>query len=86
MSLREAQGRLHPVQTCKFYSFWHTLDEDDQAVIQEWVASEKPAGWIARIIRADGKILNEKTLKRHLDGVCLCPVDTILRGAYRGTA
>ena len=44
--------------------------------------------WVARVelgVTADGKRVNEKTLKRHLDGQCLCPPESPHRGVYRAS-
>ena len=84
MSLKDAEQRLEQVFTCKFVDFHNSLDKDDKATFTTWVASLRPAGWISRVVTADGKHLNEKTLKRHLDGQCKCPDETPHKGAYRG--
>lgn len=86
MSLRQAQKSLEKIVLCKFSTFLSDLDKDDVACLNEWVKERKPAGWIARVVKADGKHLNEKTLKRHLDGQCNCPSGTTLKGAYSESA
>jgi hypothetical protein len=83
MSLKDAEKRLEQTATCKVVAFVESLDKDDLATFAAWVAGKKPAGWIARVIAADGKLINEKTLKRHLDGNCQCPATMLHKGAYR---
>jgi hypothetical protein len=83
MSLEDAEKRLAE-KVCRIHDFLTSLDKADQATFARWVKEVKPAGWIARIVTADGKRVNEKTLKRHLDGQCLCPPETPHKGAYRG--
>jgi hypothetical protein len=83
MSLRDAEKRLSRTATCRIVSFLSELDKEDKATVVEWFAEKKPAFWIARVASADGKSLNEKTLKRHLDGDCCCPAGTPHKGAYR---
>ena len=84
MSLKDAEQRLEQVFTCKFVDFYEGLDKADKATFTSWVEAQRPAGWISRVVTADGKHLNEKTLKRHLDGQCKCPETAELKGAYRG--
>ena len=84
MSLKDAEQRLEQVFTCKFVDFYNVLDKPDKATFTTWVEAVRPAGWISRVVTADGKHLNEKTLKRHLDGQCKCPDDTAHKGTYRG--
>jgi hypothetical protein len=84
MSLKDAEQRLEQVFTCKFVDFYDALDKDDKSTFSKWLADIKPAGWISRVVTADGKHLNEKTLKRHLDGHCKCPETAPHKGAYRG--
>jgi hypothetical protein len=84
MSLRQAQQQLEQASAhCKFVSFYQGLDKDDKSVFDEWVSEKKPAGWISRVVKAGGLFINEKTLKRHLDGVCHCPEGTAQRGVYQ---
>lgn len=83
MSLREAEQRLSKVVTCKVITFLDGLDADDKKTVVQWFKEGKPSFWIARVATADGKPLNEKTLKRHLDGDCCCPAGTPHKGAYR---
>jgi len=82
MSLRDAEKRLERVTLCKIANFINGLDAADKKTVVEWFAAKKPAFWIARVASADGKPLNEKTLKRHLDGDCCCPAGTPHKGAY----
>ena len=83
MSLRDAEKRIEQSSTCRFADFLKSLDKDDTATLKSWSELQKPAGWIARVVTADGKKLNEKTLKRHLDGQCQCPDESTHKGAYR---
>jgi len=83
MSLKDAEQRLEQTVTCKIVTFIGSLDKSDKATLAEWFSARKPAGWIARVVSADGKFVNEKTLKRHLDGECCCPAETSYKGAYR---
>jgi len=84
MSLADAEKRLAE-KVCRFQDFLDTLDKNDKATFARWVGEHRPAGWIARIVTADGKRLNEKTLKRHLEGQCLCPEGNPHKGAYRAS-
>jgi hypothetical protein len=86
MSLRQTQQRLEQTICCKVVAFLDGLEKDDLACITEWIQDRKPAGWISRVVKADGKQLNEKTLKRHLDGQCNCPDETKMKGIYRDLA
>lgn len=83
MSLKDAEQRLEQAATCKIVAFLESLDKTDLSTFASWLASKKPAGWIARVVAADGKLVNEKTLKRHLDGNCNCPAETLHKGVYR---
>ena len=83
MSLRDAAERIEQAATCKVIDFLKGLDKADTTTLTGWIADRKPAGWISRVITADGRNLNEKTLKRHLDGLCHCPDGTDHKGAYR---
>ena len=86
MSLRATQLRLEQKQSCRFSNVYEAFDKDDKAVVDSWVNEQKPSGWIARVISADGVAINEKTVKKHLDGACCCPSENQLRGAYRVSA
>ena len=82
MALKDAEQRLAQSTSCKFADFISSLDKDDSKTLAEWISAQRPAGWIARVVSADGRPLNEKTVKRHLDGHCKCPVTSLHRGAY----
>lgn len=82
MALKDAELRLAQTTACKFADIYAALDKDDKETFTQWVSAQRPAGWIARVMTADGRHMNEKTLKRHLDGHCKCPEKTPHRGAY----
>ena len=83
MSLQDAAKRLEQTTTCKVVSFVESLDKDDRSTFTNWLADRRKAGWIARVIAVDGNhLINEKTLKRHLDGICPCPDGTEHKGLY----
>ena len=86
MSLRKAQERLEQSEHCRFSIVYESLDKDDRAVISEWIAENRNPNWIARVMRIEGIVLNDKTIRRHLEGVCHCSEDAELRGAYRVSA
>ena len=82
MPLRRAQERLQQGSACKVIALITPLPKDDIEVFNEWVEARKPAGWIARVLISDGIPCGEKTVKRHLDGLCNCPPETKWKGAY----
>jgi len=86
MSLREAQQRLQKTAVCRLGSLIDSLDKDDKSVFAEWVGDKKPAGWIARVLLSEGHQCGEKTVKRHLDGLCNCLEGSTYKGAYRVSA
>ena len=86
MTLRQAQQLVVKTSYCRGFTFIESLDKDDLAVFNEWIKDKKPAGFIARVVKADGRFLHEKTMKRHLDGQCHCPDKTKFKGVYNVSA
>ena len=82
MSLRQAQERLEKSTQCRFSLLVDTLDKDDKAVLKEWIAEGKAGNWISRVLRIEGLVVNDKTVRRHLEGICQCPDNAEFRGAY----
>jgi hypothetical protein len=86
MSLKQAQERLEQANNCRAFTVFNGFDKEDAAVLSEWIAERRAVGFIARIISADGVLINEKTVSRHIHGVCCCPDGTTYKGAYRVTS
>lgn len=83
MALKDAEQRIKQNSVCRFAEFLSGLDKDDKATVASWISAKKPAGWMARVIIADGhKVVSDKSVKRHIDGICVCPDGTEYKGAY----
>jgi hypothetical protein len=82
MSLRQAQERLEQGSACKFLTVISALDKDDLAVLGEWIEARKASNWISRVLMSEGIACGEKTVKRHLDGLCNCSNNEKWKGAY----
>jgi hypothetical protein len=84
MSLHDAGKRIEQSSICRFVDFLTSLGEEDNATLLSWVEQRRTAGWMARAINGDPDTMNvsDKTLKRHLDGLCTCPDAVPLKGAY----
>lgn len=85
MSLSEAESRLLGNKQCRISDFLAGLDKADSATFDRWVSERRTASWITRIANADGLRLNEKTVKKHLEGLCMCPPSARHRGVYGGS-
>jgi len=83
MTLKQAQERLEQGSTCKAFVIYSSLDKDDQKTFDGWIVASKTSGWIYRVLVADGHSIGEKSVRKHLEGMCQCGEGTKHKGAYR---
>jgi hypothetical protein len=85
MALRDAgkQAEEKMNRPCRVITFFRELDDDDKAVFTSWIDTGKTPSWISTVARSDGKAINDKTVRLHLEGSCTCKGDQLFYGVRR---
>jgi len=76
VSLREAAKAVEARKAgpkCSVQNYRSTLDPEDLKYLDTLLASDNASTYISDVIRADGGLVSDFSIRRHRNGRCLCP-------------